>query len=139
MAAKKKTGRPRLEFDLRQVEQLGAIMCTDEEIAGVLGCNVDTIRERKKEPEFSGALEKGRAAGKASLRRMQWAAAKGGNPTMLIWLGKQWLGQRDKQDVEHSGTVGGVLIVPAPVTTEDWAAAAEGQQREIAAKRASGE
>lgn len=112
MTARRKTGRPRLEFDLRQVEQLGAIMCTDEEIAGVLGCNVDTIRERKKEPEFSGALEKGRATGKASLRRIQWNTAKGGNATMQIWLGKQWLGQRDRQDVES-------LVVNVDNLTED--------------------
>lgn len=56
----------------------------------------------------------------------------------LELLGKHLALFTDK--VEHSGKVeGGVLIVPAPVTTEDWAAAAEGQQREIAAKRAAGE
>ena len=29
------------------------------------------------------------------LRRKQWEMA-GKNPTMAIWLGKQWLGQTDK-------------------------------------------
>ena len=108
--AKRKSGRPRLEFDLRQVEQLAAIMCTDAEMAGVLGCHVDTITERKKEEAFSGALEKGRASGKASLRRLQWNTAKGGSTGMQIWLGKQWLGQRDK--LEHTGADGG------PIKTE---------------------
>jgi hypothetical protein len=30
------------------------------------------------------------------LRRLQWKLARAGNATMLIWLGKQWLGQTDK-------------------------------------------
>jgi hypothetical protein len=30
-----------------------------------------------------------------SLRRAQFRAAENGNATMLIWLRKQWLGQRD--------------------------------------------
>ena len=40
---------------------------------------------------------------KASLRRMQYKAAEGGNVTAQIWLGKQILGQKDK--LEHSGEV----------------------------------
>jgi hypothetical protein len=34
---------------------------------------------------------------------MQFKAAEAGNPTMLIWLGKQYLGQSDKQDLNHEG------------------------------------
>ena len=37
--------------------------------------------------------------GKASLRRMQYGAANKGNVTMQIWLGKQYLGQNDKQEI----------------------------------------
>ena len=113
----KKMGRPRIEFDLAQIEGLGAIMATDVEIAQVYGCSVSTIEKRKvSDADFLRALEKGRAAGKLSLRRTQWAVARGEearpatasaparaavqpHPTMLIWLGKQWLDQRDRQDV----------------------------------------
>lgn len=31
---------------------------------------------------------------------------KPGNPSMQIWLGKQWLGQKDHSKVEHTGTTG---------------------------------
>ena len=103
--AKKSAGRPRLEFDFNQVEQLAAIQCTDGEIAAVLGCSRDTILRRKAEdPDFAAAIEKGRESGKASLRRMQWKAASAGNTGMLVWLGKQYLGQTDKQDLRHGGT-----------------------------------
>ncbi len=34
-----------------------------------------------------------------SLRRKQWRAAEEGNTTMLVWLGKQYLGQKDKSEM----------------------------------------
>ena len=33
---------------------------------------------------------------------MQWKAAERGNTSMLIWLGKQILGQSDKQEISMS-------------------------------------
>jgi hypothetical protein len=62
------------------------------EIASVVGCSVDTLEKR-----FSDLIKKGRESGKASLRRQQWALAQKGDKTMLIWLGKQYLGQRDQE------------------------------------------
>ncbi|RJQ55930.1 MAG: hypothetical protein C4521_01015 [Actinobacteria bacterium] len=73
---------------------LAALQCSNVEIAAFFGCDEGTIRKR-----FSEELTKGRQNGKISLRRKQWEAAKNGNVTMLIWLGKQWLGQSDKQDI----------------------------------------
>lgn len=39
-----------------------------------------------------------------TLRRLQWKAAEGGNATMLIWLGKQLLGQKDSSHVDLSNS-----------------------------------
>jgi len=100
-------GRPRIKIDYKQVEQLAAMQCTDEEIAAVLGVERSTIKRRKKDDdEFCTAYKKGKERGKASLRRMQFKAAEGGNATMLIWLGKQYLGQSDKTQQEISGPAG---------------------------------
>jgi hypothetical protein len=94
-------GRPRLVFDLGIVKRMAAQGCTDLEIFAVLGCSKDTFYDRKKsDPAFAEALKKGRAAGRVALRRLQWKQAIRGNTTMLIWLGKQLLGQTDKQRVE---------------------------------------
>jgi len=94
-------GRPRLTFDLRLVEDLGKIQSTHSELAAVLGCHVETVRDRlKHDQEFSAAYEKGLENGKSSLRRIQWKSALGGNTTMQIWLGKQYLGQQDKRMTE---------------------------------------
>ncbi len=94
---KRKAGRPIKEMDLAMVKQLAAINCTDEEIAAVMEVSVDTIARRKKsDPAFVEAMEMGRGQGRASIRRQQYQVAMKGHPAMLIWLGKQWLGQRDK-------------------------------------------
>jgi hypothetical protein len=87
--------RPRKEINAEQVEKLAAIHCTMEEIAAVMGCSVDLLEQR-----FSDIIKRGKANGRTSLRRHQWKLAEKGNATMLIWLGKQLLGQRD-QIQEH--------------------------------------
>ena len=98
---KRPAGRPRFEFDMGLVERLAQISCTDGEIAAACGCSVDTLaRRRADEPGFAETIERAREAGKSSLRRAQWKAALSGDRTMLIWLGKQHLGQRDRQDLE---------------------------------------
>jgi hypothetical protein len=97
-------GRPRLEFDLRMVEDLGKIQSTHSELAAVLGVSVDTVERRlRDDPEFCSAYEKGLENGKSSLRRIQWKSALSGNTTMQIWLGKQYLGQRDLHSTELTG------------------------------------
>jgi hypothetical protein len=83
--------RPRLKIDSKLVKSLAGIHCTTEEIAIVCGVSKDTIERRCMKE-----LEAGRAEGRASLRRLQWAQAQKGNTAMLIWLGKQILGQKDR-------------------------------------------
>ena len=99
----KKGGRPRFDFSdkLPLVRKLASIQCTDEEIAAGLGCSQDTLaRGRKREPDLDAAILEGRANGRMSLRRAQYQRAMEGNPAMLIWLGKQILGQRERADLE---------------------------------------
>lgn len=83
--------RPKVPIDQHQVEQLAAIFCTVGEIAAVLGCSKDTIERR-----FAALIKTGRCKGKMSIRRAQYnVAIKKENVQMLIWLGKQYLEQRD--------------------------------------------
>lgn len=101
----KKMGRPKIVIDFDKVANMCAIQCTGEEIAAVLGINYDTLVARIKEEyglTFSEYYKTKSAVGKMSLRRKQYeVATKGkGNTTMLIWLGKQHLGQADKKEIE---------------------------------------
>jgi hypothetical protein len=82
------------------VEALASIMCTNAEIAAVLDCSSDTLERR-----FTAVLEKGRLKGKQSLRRKQYQLAMDGNATLLIWLGKQHLGQSERQETALTGGV----------------------------------
>lgn len=96
-----KGGRPRKEIDQHTFEGLCEIQCTLAEIAGVLRVSEDTVErwcERTYELGFADTYKKFSAKGKTSLRRQQFEVAKKGNATMLIWLGKQYLGQTDKPD-----------------------------------------
>ena len=87
-------GRPLKELNVEQIRQLALIDCSYEEIAAVMGCDQATLHRR-----FATVIEEGRQNGKSSLKKMQHKVAMDGNVTMLIWLGKIRLKQREV--VEH--------------------------------------
>ena len=100
--------RPRKEIDFNELEKLCGLQCTAEEIAGWFGVSVDTIERRVKEKYdigFAEYFDQRRSDGKISLRRRQFQTAMSGNPSLLIWLGKQYLGQSDKQDISQTSTI----------------------------------
>lgn len=72
------------------VYKLAAIGSTDREIARWFDVNEDTLRYN-----FKDSLAKGREDLSQSLRHAQLKLALSGNATMLIWLGKNLLGQSD--------------------------------------------
>jgi hypothetical protein len=92
---KNKGGRPKLDIPELKVEQLASFGCTNTEIAQFFGVDESTIRKG-----FPENLTKGRASGKIKLRQLQMRAAEGGNVSMLIWLGKQVLGQQERSEIE---------------------------------------
>ena len=103
-----KAGRPRKEIDWDLIGQLAAIFCTEEEIAFVLKCAAQTLLNhciRTQGCTFEDYLEKHRGKGRVSLRRKQFEVALEGDKTMLIWLGKQYLSQSDKQEVASTVNV----------------------------------
>lgn len=100
---KQKPGVKAMVIDLSRLPALCRIQATGEECASVLGISLDTLERRLKTEHgctFSEFYNRHAAPGKCSLRRLQWKLARAGNPTMLIWLGKQWLGQTDKAETD---------------------------------------
>ena len=83
--------RPRKPIDENLVEKLARVGCSNESIAVQAGCSVDTLTRR-----YAELLQKSREGLKTQLRIWQLEAAKKGNVAMLIWLGKQMLGQTEK-------------------------------------------
>jgi len=98
-----KMGRPQKTFDFNVFEGLCRLQCTLVEIAGVMGVSEDTVERRCKseyEATFAEVLKQKGADGRVSIRRAQMRLAESGNPVMLIWLGKQYLSQSDKVQID---------------------------------------
>lgn len=97
-------GSPKLllnEKGCKMVENLSALMCTDEEIASILGASVDTLTNKNNKETFTEYKQKGQNRGKSSLRRIQFKLAEK-NSAMAIFLGKQYLGQKDNVEVTNN-------------------------------------
>lgn len=91
-------GRPRKPIDQTQFEFLCGIQCTEAEIAAFFDCSTDTISRwcvQTYEQSFADVFAEKRLKGKVSLRRAQFALAMK-NPTMAIFLGKNYLGQKNE-------------------------------------------
>ena len=80
----------------KKIEKLASFGLTNKEIADALGYDENTLKRN-----FEIFLTKGKANLKQRLKSKQIQVALGGNVSMLIWLGKQYLEQKDK--MEESG------------------------------------
>lgn len=110
----RRLGRPAVVPNWELVERLAFLHCSIEEIAYGVGMSVEALQNDRNGPIFGAILDRSRARLREQLRRTQIHMALGdpGAPadkkkkiparppvppdkTMLIWLGKQYLGQRD--------------------------------------------
>ena len=91
-------GRPKKEINYKLVESLASIFCTQDEIASVLDISTRTLQ---RDEEFNRVFKRGQEMAMSSLRRIQWKHAEK-SATMAIWLGKQYLGQRDNIEVVNN-------------------------------------
>lgn len=93
---------------LSKIEGLARIQCTHAEAADVMGIARSTFTMfLTNNKEAFDAWDRGGGKGRASLRRHQFKLAESGNATMQIWLGKQWLDQKDKAENTLQGPDGG--------------------------------
>ena len=92
-------------IEKEEFEKLCSLQCTLLEICDFFDVEDDTLNSWCKKTygtTFSEVFKIKRGKGQISLRRMQWKLAEK-NPTMAIFLGKQYLGQTDK--VETTGEI----------------------------------
>jgi hypothetical protein len=102
-----KMGRPKKEIDWVVLDKLCSIQCTEEEIAAVMDCSVDTICRAVKEKHgvtfaeyFAGKMNLGRV----SLRRKIWdMGVNKGDIKALKLLCSNILGLNERQ--EFSGDI----------------------------------
>jgi hypothetical protein len=108
-------GRPtkyRPEYCLALVEHMRQGL-SFEAFAGVIGVNQDTLHEWvKRHADFSEAKKVALEAGRVTLEKLGLALASGqveGNTTAWIFLMKNRMGWRDRQEIEHTGKNGGPI------------------------------
>lgn len=116
-------------------DKLLGIQCTLREIASFYDRSEQWVRDRVRDAKgmsFQEYAAMRKPKGLVSLRRKQFELALAGDRTMLIWLGKQYLGQADKMDQRVSGPDGKPLELttsdPAKIVLEGLAQIAARQQ-----------
>ena len=99
-------GRPRYKIDNKILEECCAQMGTLEECAAALSIDTKTLSaalQREKKMSFKEYFIGASARAKTSLRRTQFnVAVNDKNVPMLIFLGKNYLAQTDKQSIQHT-------------------------------------
>lgn len=87
-----KPGHPKYDIDERILRAMALVGGTQPEIAAYFGCSTNVIQKR-----YGHIISEARASRKLRLRQKQYIrAVEDGSDTMLIWLGKQELGQFDE-------------------------------------------
>jgi hypothetical protein len=94
-------GRPKKElaFPVAKIKELASYGCTDSEIASV--CEIDESNLLRR---FAPLLKQGREGFKSEIRKMQWKRMREGSDTMLVWLGKVVLGQKESTEIRLDAT-----------------------------------
>lgn len=99
------------EIDWSVVDELAALHCTAQEIVAFIqktdmNIHYNTFDNHSKQsfgiPFGEYVKRQHEAVSKPKLRRLQWKTAEAGNAVMQIWLGKQYLHQSDKQEIENT-------------------------------------
>lgn len=95
--------RTKANIDWDRVEQIAMAGANGRQIAAAIGIHYNTLERRCKEDlnsDFSEFLQTKREKGDHLLLMKQYDLAMQGDRGMLIWLGKQRLGQRERSEYD---------------------------------------
>ena len=87
---KRVIGRDKVVIPEEEVAQLSQYHCTNKEMADFYGVPLQTFMDN-----FRDIIDKNKIITKQRLRKAQLDLALNGDKTMLIWLGKNILGQQE--------------------------------------------
>lgn len=104
-------------IDIDELYEMGFLQCTVKEAARKFGIARPTLVQKFiREPKLRRIWDAGKQDGMIELRKYQFALAQHSSG-MAIFLGKNYLGQRDRFDHEHGVTERKPL--PAELSVDD--------------------
>lgn len=101
-----KMGRPKKEIDDRLFDQLIQLPLIKSDIGHAFNCSEDTLERYVKarfECTFAELQAQKRQNFKRNILAKQLEMAMKGNVALLIWLGKNYLDQKEKIETEETG------------------------------------
>lgn len=107
LKVKKNLGAPVKIINWEVVDAVLQYNAKLEDAAEIAKVSSETLANRIKEEHgctFSEYRDRKMSKIKVSLARKQYDVAMSGDRTLLIWLGKQWLGQSEKSEVKQVTT-----------------------------------
>lgn len=114
-------GRPELEWNAEREALFEALMgipfVTAEAVCEVMKISESTLTRRLKDHyglNFDDLRTAKQGGIKLKLAGKQYEKAMKGDNTMLIWLGKQWLGQSEKHETTHKGRIDQHSTIESP-------------------------
>ena len=114
--------RPKATIEWAKVDRMLEAGCDGTEIAATLGICPETLYracDRENKVGFVAYSAIKRASGDRLLKVKQFEIAMTGDKTMLVWLGKQRLGQSEKSEFRSDHTTDGKPI-QIPVISFEW-------------------
>lgn len=103
-SARKVSPKRKSRVNREKVEMLSSFGCTIMEIAKFFIVDESVIRK-----DYVEEVRRGKEQMKLRLRQLQWKFAEQGNTSLLIFLGKNYLNQTDKQQLDMTGNLEAVL------------------------------
>ncbi len=120
--ANQKRGRPLKDIDKEQFEKLCGMQCTLKELMCFFDVSDKTLEnwcKRTYDMNFSEVFKLKREAGKISLRRAQFRLAEK-SAAMAIFLGKNYLGQTDKDTWQRQQDEKALALRERSVEQGEW-------------------
>ncbi len=113
----RKVGCPKIPIDWKKADEMLMAGCLGTEIAAYFGCAADTFYDRcyqENGVNFTSYSASKKAVGESCLRKKQYDVAMEGDRTMLVWLGKNRLLQKDSHDVSQGQITFNIMIAEVP-------------------------
>lgn len=116
--------RPQIPINWDVVDKWLEADCTGTQVAGMLAVHPDTLYDRcarEKGMTFTEYSNIKRCKGDGLIKDKQFTEALKGDRAMLIWLGKQRLGQKENHEVNVTGTMNvGVINYGSEANPVPW-------------------